>query len=261
MVPKGADAVPLVDLRPLGAPLAPYAVKVHRLTVNGRAVQLSKPCVAVIDTGTTGLSISDTLYDSDELPMPGAAMRDVELQFLTERGAVVSLAASSRRRPDDDFPLVVTPVAVPWFQPENVRKARNGPGGIGGIDASGSSSGSGGRVGGGSLSSTRAGSSASSVSVSVGGSSRSRSSSSSSSRENRGGSDGGPGLGDAPHVLFVGLAFLAPRTLTIDIDACRMAVGDEPRSSSSIGQALVHEGWEWKRAARKWKDGGRDIHK
>ena len=32
------------------------------------------------------------------------------------------------------------------------------------------------------------------------------------------------GLGDAPYVLFVGLAFLWKRTLTIDVDARRMTV-------------------------------------
>ena len=32
--------------------------------------------------------MSDSLYDSDELPLPGAAMRTVEVQMLTERGSV-----------------------------------------------------------------------------------------------------------------------------------------------------------------------------
>jgi hypothetical protein len=40
---KVPDAVPLVDLRPLGAPLASYAVKVHRLLVNGAEMPLTRP--------------------------------------------------------------------------------------------------------------------------------------------------------------------------------------------------------------------------
>ena len=71
------DAIPLVDLRPLGAPVAQYACRVERLLVNGAEVPLSRPAVAVLDTGTTGLVLSDSLYESDELPLPGAAMRYV----------------------------------------------------------------------------------------------------------------------------------------------------------------------------------------
>ena len=67
----GLDAVPLVDLRKLGSPLAQYACRVERLVVNRRQVDLQRPCYAVVDTGTTGLVISDSLYDSDELPLPG----------------------------------------------------------------------------------------------------------------------------------------------------------------------------------------------
>ena len=49
-----ADAIPLVDLRPLGAPLGVYACRIRALVVNGRAVELERPSVAIIDTGTTG---------------------------------------------------------------------------------------------------------------------------------------------------------------------------------------------------------------
>ena len=74
--------------------------------------------MAIVDTGTTGFVISDTLYDSDELPLPGGAVREVQVTGLTERGATFTLAAS-RRRPKnkeaEDFPLIVTPVTIPWF--------------------------------------------------------------------------------------------------------------------------------------------------
>lgn len=122
--------MPLVDLRPLGAPVAPYACKVDRLLVNGVVVPLSRTTVAVLDTGTTGMVISDSLYGSEELPLPGAAMRQVEVQVRTERGKLVRFAASSRRKEPTvltsvggqpsypDFPLIITPVALGWFSPQ-----------------------------------------------------------------------------------------------------------------------------------------------
>jgi len=212
--------------------------------VNGRAVDFIRPCVAVMDTGTTGLSISDTLYDSDELPMPGAAMRDIEVQFLTERGQIVSLTASSRRRPTtsskDEFPLVVTPVELPWFEAENVRMAQNDNSDNDNHEVSDRSD--------------RA------SNIDQGGDDKRRAFSARDSRrisavangssEIDGGSDGGPGIGDEPHVLFLGLAFLVPQTLTIDIDSKRMTItGPTPSrpQSGSKSEPLVHEGWNWKR--------------
>ena len=52
-MPRSADAVRTIDLRPRGAPVATYAAKVQRLCVNGQEVLLDRPVVAVIDTGTT----------------------------------------------------------------------------------------------------------------------------------------------------------------------------------------------------------------
>ena len=126
---RGKDAIPMVDLRPLGAPVTPYAVAVERLVVNGRPMALERPCVAIIDTGVTGMVVSDSLYDTDELPLPGAAMRTVKVEVRTERGKVVRFEAASRRRrsEEDDadvapaveyFPLIVTPVTLPWFDTE-----------------------------------------------------------------------------------------------------------------------------------------------
>ena len=133
MLGPRADAIPLVDLRPLGAPVASYAVRVHKLIANGEEMPLTRPCVAVIDTGTTGLVISESLYDSDEFPLPGAAVRSMDVQALTEAGRVVTLSAARRRRddvsldapsgtatmpgppPSESFPLITTPVALRWF--------------------------------------------------------------------------------------------------------------------------------------------------
>ena len=189
LIPRGArdQTVPLVDLRPFGAPLASFAAVVHRLVINGKTVPLKRPAVAVIDTGTTGFSISDTLYESpDELPLTGAAMRDITVELLTESGHVLSLAASSRRTPspatasskaaappllfDPDFPLVVTSVNVPWFEAQaDYTSAKQRA--------------------------TAAENRAAAFGSSVG-----------------------------PHVLFVGLAFLSRSVLTIDTDTLRMSV-------------------------------------
>lgn len=177
------DAVPLVDLRLLGAPIAPYACKVHRLLVNGREVPLSRTCVAVLDTGTTGMVVSDSLYGSPELPLPGAAMKQVVVEVLTERGRVVRFSADKRGESTvlvasngeapasrQNFPLIVTPVAIPWFSRETETFHR-------------------------------------------------RRSSQSTQDAQLVESE----LGSAPHVLFLGLAFMADMRLTIDMDAQRLS--------------------------------------
>jgi len=68
LIPPSDDALKLLDLRSRGAPVAAYAVKVQRLVVNGEVIKASRPIVAIIDTGTTGISISDDLFDSGLLP-------------------------------------------------------------------------------------------------------------------------------------------------------------------------------------------------
>jgi hypothetical protein len=60
---------PLVDLRPLGAPVFHYAVRVDELWINGGRYQPSdgvvKPIYAVFDSGVTGCLVSKKLfYDS-----------------------------------------------------------------------------------------------------------------------------------------------------------------------------------------------------
>mmetsp|Transcript_88667 Transcript_88667/g.169980 ORF Transcript_88667/g.169980 Transcript_88667/m.169980 type:complete len:497 (+) Transcript_88667:147-1637(+) len=123
LLPRKSDAVPLVDLIRLGAPLAFYAFKVHRLTVNGHELVLRKPCVAVIDTGVTGMLVSEALYESkDEAPAGDwRSVRTINVETLTEKNHTVTFAASQgnwKRTADDatsssrtaDFPLLVLPV-------------------------------------------------------------------------------------------------------------------------------------------------------
>ena len=166
LIDAQSDAVRILDLRPppCRAPDLKYACKVSRLLINGRAVPNDAPVVAIIDTGTTGLTISQELYDSTpQLYAERAAAVRIELP--TEQGGICALEASVRRRrsaatgipsvdvdlaaPEfDEFPLVVSPVPIRW----------------------------------------------------------------------------GSGKRGTPYVLFVGLAFLWQRQLTIDVDARRLTV-------------------------------------
>ena len=117
-ISRQEDAVPLIDLRAYGAPVEPYAAKVSKLVVNGETVRLRRPCLCVLDTGTTGLTMSDSLLGNgfggtDELPLPGAAIKHVDVFLETESGREVSLGADYRR--GAEFPLVVTTARLPWF--------------------------------------------------------------------------------------------------------------------------------------------------
>lgn len=197
LISKQKDALRLIDLRPRGTPIANYACRVERLVVNGYSVPLDRPCVAVIDTGTTGLSISDDLYDSGILPIP---IREAQIALSTERGRVAVLEASVRRRRRpypgvpkieaplsaeeyEEFPLVVSPVRVPWFEP-----------GFGEACADGEPF---------QCDGTPVGTRRSYLSTLL---------------------QRIDGLGEKPYVLFVGAAFLWPRQITIDIDASRMLI-------------------------------------
>ena len=143
------DAMPLVDLRPLGAPVASYALKVRKMYANGAELPLQRPVVAIIDTGTTGMVVADSLYDSDEFPLPGAAVRNVAVEVETEAGKVVTLSAARPRRrvdealgveqaaaaarkplqppPAEDFQLIVTPISLPWFQKHKLPPGEEAP--------------------------------------------------------------------------------------------------------------------------------------
>mmetsp|Transcript_12236 Transcript_12236/g.39173 ORF Transcript_12236/g.39173 Transcript_12236/m.39173 type:complete len:277 (+) Transcript_12236:226-1056(+) len=91
------DAIPLVDLRPLGAPVAQYACRVERLLVNRAEVPLSRPAVAVLDTGTTGLVLSDSLYQSDEERESGRESKSERREGETRTSKVPRPSAAARR--------------------------------------------------------------------------------------------------------------------------------------------------------------------
>lgn len=199
----------LLDLRPRGAPVANYAARCSSLVVNGERVVLDRQVVAIIDTGTTGISVDERLLEADLVP---SRWVDARIELQTERGSTVALDASVRRRqrasassscgsgrpcgsvaarpiPTDaeefeEFPLVVSPIRVPWFDP--------------GFGESECADGSGLQCNGRPL-----GAKPPLVDLL-----RQRA----------------DGLGEAPYVLFVGLSFLWKREVTIDVDDRRMAI-------------------------------------
>ena len=213
LIPYPDDrALKLLDLRARGAPVAAYAVRVQRLLVNGVQIATRRPIVAVIDTGTTGISVSDELFDSGQLPAQWREAR-IELGPTEQGSSVVALEASVRkRRPPspgvppspvpltaeeyNEFPLICTPVRVPWFAPGFARDSECG----GNDPASTRFAQEGGWPDRGEVVACRR-----------------------TLAETR--ALFTDGLGPrAPHVLFVGLAFLWQRTLTIDVDTERMTV-------------------------------------
>jgi len=163
LIDQLADAVPIVDLRPR-APDLKYACRVNRLLVNGREIRLDAPTMAIIDTGTTGLTLSKELYESQP-DLSAVRVAAVRIELPTEKGGSCVLEASVRRRrsaatgipsvgvdlaaPEfDEFPLIVSPVPIRW----------------------------------------------------------------------------GTGRAGTPYVLFVGLAFLWQRQVTIDVDRLRLTI-------------------------------------
>ena len=117
--------------------------------------------------------------------MPGAAMRTVEVELLSERGEVQTLQAARRPAPlesqavdappvVDRFPLIVTPVHLNWF--DEPRRRTLGPLGLPPAEAAAAPD---------------------LISPSI-----------------------SPSI--SPHVLFVGLAFLSERKLAIDIGQMRL---------------------------------------
>ena len=195
LIPRRVDAVRLLDLRPRGAPVANYAARASRLIVNGMAVPLDRQLVVIIDTGTTGISVDERLLDAGLVDTRWA---DATIELPTEGGSSCQLVASVRKRKlagpripitaeeFDEFPLIVSPIRVPWFDP-----------GFGQMECADGSG-----------------------------------------KQCNGQPLGAPppildrlrqkvdGLGEAPYILFVGLAFLWRTPLTIDIDDGRMLVGD-----------------------------------
>lgn len=112
LVPSDANAMPLVDLRPMGSPVEHYAVRASRLSVDGSELTLGdgRPVYAIFDTGTTGLAMSVGLWDAAiaqymmGAPAPWTGTFAVDMP--TKHGQV---------RVEVERPFPTTPIAqVPW---------------------------------------------------------------------------------------------------------------------------------------------------
>ena len=200
LIAQGADAVRLIDLRRRGAPVFNYACRLTGLIVDGERIALDRQAVVVIDTGTTGISVDDRLLEGDDSLLP-PQWRDARLELCTERGRTVTLESSIRRkRPRvagvpaapvlstaeeyDEFPLIVSPIRVPWWDPD-----------FGQLECA-----------------DRSGYQCNGKPIGA------KPSAPETFRQRL------DGLGEAPYVLFVGLTFLWQRELTIDVDEGRMTI-------------------------------------
>ena len=78
----------MVDLRPLGAPVFHYAVKVLGLYINGsRFKSDDKPIYAVFDSGTTGLLVDRDLFNKSDFSL---GTFECHMKFVTEQGRTPS---------------------------------------------------------------------------------------------------------------------------------------------------------------------------
>ncbi|CAL1131462.1 unnamed protein product [Cladocopium goreaui] len=100
-----APAVPLVDLRPNGAPVRYYAVEATALRVAGQRLELTAPLIAVIDTGTTGLGLPSALFESYDQLRRNVAQefglqraQEVDLLLRAEDGSELSLSMRPGRQ-------------------------------------------------------------------------------------------------------------------------------------------------------------------
>jgi len=110
------NVFPLVDLRPLGAPVFHYAVTVDELWINGGKyrprdrTQKPKPIYAVFDSGVTGCLVSrDLFYDSDF----EYGIFECHALIKAEDGESVSVGTSLRTCTGRCL-LLALPVDVPW---------------------------------------------------------------------------------------------------------------------------------------------------
>jgi hypothetical protein len=108
LLPPLADTVPLVDLRSMGAPSQQYVARVKSLLVNGQLVRSGLPIYAMIDSGSTGLYMTESLFYP--LQRESRGFRSCTVEFETGSGSLTSLTASRAS------PLFLCfPTRFPWF--------------------------------------------------------------------------------------------------------------------------------------------------
>lgn len=118
-VPADADALCLTDLRLCGDPVDHYAVRASGLRLDGQALPLRRPLIAVFDSGLSGALLSRTLCDEAGGSVGEAltatrlsAATSLEVDLPTEFGRLTTLRASRSTTPRL-FRVGAQP--VPWF--------------------------------------------------------------------------------------------------------------------------------------------------
>ena len=110
-----ANVLPMIDLRPLGAPVYHYAVLLDDLYINGEKHKFknkNEKTYVIFDSGTTGLLVSKDLYEN-------SAFRDGAFQaamtFTDIKGKKSSVAiGSSIRTCTRKCLFLCLPLKVPW---------------------------------------------------------------------------------------------------------------------------------------------------
>ena len=114
------QAIDMVDLRGLGAPVQHYAARVQDLVVNGQRLECGSRTYAVLDSGTTGCVLSDDIFYNEFTPSPA---RSVVVTLETRGRGLVTLSAGAERQRQvtgegkgrgRGTPFVVSPAFVPW---------------------------------------------------------------------------------------------------------------------------------------------------
>jgi len=108
LISRTKDAVKVVDVRKMGSPVKHYISRVDTLRINGEQIRSNLPIYAMVDTGTTGMYISDTLFW--DVFKQAKGFRNCQVDLKTEKGHNKPLFAS---RPDPNF--LVFPVNIPWL--------------------------------------------------------------------------------------------------------------------------------------------------
>ena len=123
LYPPGSAPTPpekpikFVDLRKYGSPVQHYAARVKSLLLDGELVRLDKPTYAILDTGCSGLLLSESMYAR------GIVSR-------TPRSAVVEFKnglelIGGGRKANSSF--LALPFQVPWFGDRGIQRPETQP--------------------------------------------------------------------------------------------------------------------------------------
>lgn len=108
LVKPGKVTIPLMDFRHTGALAQQYIARVRNLQVNGRDVRASKPIYAMLDSGSSGMFMSDELFYPVQEETRGWRTCEVALAGRGGQSYTLSAGRSS--------PLFLCfPTRFPWF--------------------------------------------------------------------------------------------------------------------------------------------------